>query len=206
MKNTLLTMALLLSLGTMAQSTVKGVVYQDLNKNGTKESREKGIANVAVTNGVAVVLTDAKGRYELPLGGDHIISVIKPSDYAVPVDGNNLPRFFYNHKPAGSPQLEYAGVKPSGKLPRSVDFGLFPREENEAFTALIFGDPQPYTLEEVDFFARGIVADLGDVSHIPFGLSLGDLVGDDLDLFKPYIKALKDVGIPWYNLLGNHDL
>lgn len=199
-------MALLLSLGTMAQSTVKGVVYQDLNKNGTKESREKGIANVAVTNGVAVVLTDAKGRYELPLGGDHIISVIKPSDYAVPVDGNNLPRFFYNHKPAGSPQLEYAGVKPSGKLPRSVDFGLFPREENEKFTALIFGDPQPYTLEEVDHFARGIVADLGDMAHIPFGLSLGDLVGNDLDLFKPYIEALGKVGIPWYNLLGNHDL
>src|SRR5690606_39416015 len=119
---------------------------------------------------------------ELPLGEDQIISVIKPSGHGVPVDGNNLPQFFYNHKPAGSPQLEFAGVEPTGKLPRSVDFALYPREENEAFTALIFGDPQPYTLEEVDYFARGVVADLGDVSHIPFGLSLGDLVGDDLEI------------------------
>lgn len=206
MKQSILTLALLISLGSFAQSSVKGVVYEDLNGNGKKESREKGIPAVAVTNGIEVVLTDSKGKYELPLGEDQIISVIKPSNYGVPVDGNNLPQFFYNHKPAGSPQMEFAGVDPTGKLPRSVDFGLFPREENEAFTALIFGDPQPYTLEEVDFFARGIVADLGDVSHIPFGLSLGDLVGDDLDLFKPYIKALKDVGIPWYNLLGNHDL
>lgn len=37
-------------------------------------------------------------------------------------------------------------------------------------------------------------------------MSLGDLVGDDLSLFNPYIQATKAVGIPWYNLLGNHDL
>ena len=206
MKHSIFTLALLVSMGTFAQNSVKGVVYADLNKNGKKEGRENGISNVAVTNGVEVVLTDDRGRYELPLSGDQIISVIKPAHYGVPVDGNNLPKFFYNHKPAGSPKLKYAGVAPTGKLPRSVDFGLFPREENEKFTALIFGDPQPYTLEEVDYFARGVVADLGDVSHIPFGLSLGDLVGDDLDLFNPYIKALEVVGIPWYNLLGNHDL
>ena len=199
-------MALLLSMGAMAQTSVKGVVYADQNANGKKEGRENGIANVAVTNGIQVVLTDEKGRYELPLSEDQIISVIKPSQYGVPVDGNNLPQFFYIHKPAGSPKLQYAGVAPTGKLPRSVDFGLLPREEDSKFTALIFGDPQPYTLEEVDYFARGVVADLGDVGHIPFGLSLGDLVGDDLDLFNPYIQALKEVGIPWYNLLGNHDL
>src|SRR5690606_7368809 len=206
MKNSILALALFLSLGIFAQTTVKGVVYADLNRNGKKDGREKGISQVAVTNGVQVTRTDARGKYELPLSSDQIVSVIKPAQYGVPVDGDNLPQFFYNHKPAGSPQLKYAGVAPTGKLPRSVDFGLVPKEEDEKFTALIFGDPQPYTLEEVDHFARGVVADLGDVSHIPFGLSLGDLVGDDLDLFKPYIEALSQVGIPWYNLLGNHDL
>src|SRR5690606_8198400 len=153
-KHSIFTMALLLSMGAMAQTSVKGVVYADQNANGKKEGRENGIANVAVTNGIQVVLTDEKGRYELPLSEDQIISVIKPSQYGVPVDGNNLPQFFYIHKPAGSPKLQYAGVAPTGKLPRSVDFGLLPREEDSKFTALIFGDPQPYTLEEVDYFAR----------------------------------------------------
>ncbi len=198
--------ALLLGVGSFAQQTVTGYVYEDHNENGKRDRREKGIAQVAVTNGVEVVLTDKKGKYELPIGQDDIISVIKPSGYAVSVDENNLPQFFYIHKPQGSPELEFAGVAPTGKLPRSVDFGLVPSEESEEFTALIFGDPQPYTIEEVEYFARGIVADIENAEHIPFGLSLGDLVGDDLDLFKPYIQAVKEIGIPWYNVLGNHDL
>ena len=61
MRLSILTLALLLSLGSFAQSTVKGVVYEDLNRNGKKESREKGIPAVAVTNGIEVVLTDSKG-------------------------------------------------------------------------------------------------------------------------------------------------
>lgn len=195
-----------LSFGAMAQERAVGFVYEDLNGNGKKERREKGIEGVAVSNGVQVVQTDAKGRYELPIGDDQIIFVIKPSDYHVPVDENNLPQFFYIHKPAGSPELKYAGVEPTGPLPKSVDFGLLPGEHKESFTSLIFGDPQPYTIEEVNFFADGVVAEVEGIQGIDFGLSLGDLVGDDLSLFKPYIKALSKVGLPWYNVLGNHDL
>src|SRR5690606_18353267 len=34
----------------------------------------------------------------------------------------------------------------------------------------------------------------------------GDLVGDNLDLHPPYIEALSEVGLPFYNVIGNHDL
>lgn len=197
----------LISTGLFAQSTVKGTVYNDLNQNGKKDRREQGIPEVAVTNGVEVVLTDAKGRYELPIGDDQIISVIKPTGYAVPVNDDYLPQFFYIHKPAGSPDFDFTGVAPTGKLPKSVDFGLTESEESENFSAVLFGDPQPYTLQEVDYFARAAVADLMTrEKEVPFGLSLGDIVGDDLDLFKPYIQAVKKAKIPWYNLMGNHDL
>ena len=189
-----------------AQTTVKGVVFEDLNQNGKKDKKEIGVANTAVTNGLEVVLTDKKGNYELPLKNDAIIAVIKPSGYKIQVNKDNLPQFFYNHKPAGSPKGKFEGVVPSGKLPESVDFGLIPQKEETDFTALIFGDPQPYNLEEVDFFARGIVAEVEGIKNIPFGLSMGDLVGNDLSLFNPYIQAVKKIGIPWYNLLGNHDL
>lgn len=122
------------------------------------------------------------------------------------MDRNNLPQFFYIHKPQGSPDLDFKGVSPTGKLPRSLDFPLIPSPENEQFTALIFGDPQPYTLEEVNYFEKGIVSDLEKGTQISFGLSLGDLVGDNLDLFNPYINAVKKANIPWFNVLGNHDL
>ncbi len=71
---------------------------------------------------------------------------------------------------------------------------------------LVFGDSQPYSLQEVDFFDRGIVSELVGIQGVTLGLSLGDLVGDDLDLFKPYIQAVKKIGVPWYNVLGNHDI
>ncbi len=197
---------ILFSIFLSAQSSVKGYVFEDINQNGKKDRREKGIPQVAVTNGQEVVLTNAAGKYELPIGQDNIISVIKPSGYSIGKNEDNLPQFFYIHKPEGSPESEFKGVVPTGKLPKSVDFGLTSSEENEAFTALIFGDPQPYTQQEVDYFAKGIVAEVEGIKNVSFGLSLGDLVGNDLDLFNPYINAVKRVGIPWYNLLGNHDL
>src|SRR5690554_7631488 len=112
------------SLGATAQDIVKGFVFEDLNGNGKKEQREKGIAGVPVSNGIEVVQTDAKGQYELPIGDDQIVFVIKPSDYSVPVNENKLPQFYYIHKPAGSPELKFAGVQPTGELPKSVDFEI----------------------------------------------------------------------------------
>lgn len=202
----LVTAGLLLSAGLQAQNTVKGYVYADVNANRKQEKNEKGIAAVAVTNGREVVLTDKKGYYELPVSNDQIISVIKPSGYKVPVNEDNLPQFFYIHKPAGSPALKYKGVAPTGALPKSVDFPLTPSKENPNFTTLVFGDPQPYTIEEVNYFDKGIVAEVANIQNVAFGLSMGDLVGNDPDLFSPYTKAVQKIGIPWYNLMGNHDI
>ena len=184
-----------------------GYVFEDTNGDGKKDRKEKGISGVAVSNGVAVVLTDANGQYQLPVGDDNLFFVIKPADYQVPVDSLNIPRYYRIHKPGGSPAgYQYAGVQPTGPLPASLDFGLRPRPENREFTALIFGDPQPYTLQDIEWFTRGVVEDVKGTKGLAFGLSLGDLVGDNLTLHQPYIRAVKEIGIPWYNLMGNHDM
>jgi hypothetical protein len=190
----------------LAQETASGFVFEDVNKNGRKERREKGIEGVAVSNGVQVVQSNEKGEYELPVGEDQIIFVIKPSDYQVQMDENNLARFYYNHKPKGSPNLKFPGVQATGNLPKSIDFALIPGESKDIFTSLIFGDPQPNNMEEMQFFEDGVVSEVEGIKGIDFGLSLGDLVWDDLALFPPYIQAVSKVGIPWYNVLGNHDL
>ncbi len=77
---------LLLSLFFQASgqtSMVKGIVFEDVNRNGKREAGEKGIPGVSVSNSREVVSTDAGGRYELPVGDDNIIFVIKPSGYSV---------------------------------------------------------------------------------------------------------------------------
>ncbi|HNU78726.1 MAG TPA: metallophosphoesterase N-terminal domain-containing protein, partial [Prolixibacteraceae bacterium] len=77
----LLFLGALMVTGSLAQNFVTGFVYEDLNRNGKKERREKAIPGVAVSNGTEVVLTGSKGEYSLPVGDDNIIFVIKPRDY-----------------------------------------------------------------------------------------------------------------------------
>src|SRR5690606_40994531 len=94
------------------QEIARGIVYEDTNLNGKKDAKEKGVAQVAISNGVDVVLTDASGRYTIPERDNSIFFVIKPNGYQFPVDENNKPKFYYIHKPAGSPNLKYEGSKP----------------------------------------------------------------------------------------------
>lgn len=189
------------------QEVARGVVYDDVNKNGKKERNEKGIGQVAVSNGVDVVLTDAAGKYKLPLRENSVYFVIKPNGFQYALDENNSPDFFYIHKPEGSPELKYEGSQPTGKLPKSIDFALH-KDPNEktSFNALVFGDPQAYTMDQISYFEKGIVQDIQNTERFAFGLSLGDLVGDDLVLHDPYKKAVSQLGLPWYNVMGNHDL
>lgn len=184
----------------------KGVVFVDANMNGEKDRGEKGIVGIAVSNGVDVVQTNEAGEYALPYGDDNIIFVIKPANYTYAVDENNLPSFYYIHKPHGSPKLTYSGVAPTGKLPASVDFGLLPYAENTEFKILVFGDPQPRGMDELYYFEKSVVEELIGVEGVSFGISLGDNVSDFLDLNKPYIQAIKQIGVPWHHVVGNHDI
>jgi hypothetical protein len=203
----LLLIALIVSSSVFAQQKVSGIVYEDLNANGKKERKEKVLTDVSISNGTEVVKTDKNGKYELPISDGQTIFVIKPSSHEYPKDGNNIPRFYYIYKPDGSPaNLNYPGVAPTGKLPKSVDFGLLPGTDDKQFTALIFGDPQPYTLDEIQYFKKGIVSEVENIQGITFGAALGDLVGDRPDFFPIYAEAVGKIGVPWFQVMGNHDM
>lgn len=207
MKISLLLLFTLASQMAIAQTRVTGTVFEDTNNNGKKERREKGVPGVAVSNGVDVVVTDGKGAYELTVGADNIIFISKPSGYQVPLNQKGLPSFYYIHKPTGSPgNYRYTGVPPTGKMPSRIDFPLEKANETENYTALIFGDPQPYTSTELGYFEKAVVSETAGLKNISFGISLGDIVGDDLDLHDPYATAMKRLGVPWYNVMGNHDM
>ena len=51
----------------------RGTVFVDANKNGLLDPNESGLANVRVSNGLDVVLTDEAGRYEIAAEDPSII-------------------------------------------------------------------------------------------------------------------------------------
>ncbi|WP_164123745.1 MULTISPECIES: calcineurin-like phosphoesterase C-terminal domain-containing protein [Sphingobacterium] len=189
-----------------AQEVVKGTVFVDANKNGKREKSEVGVGGVSVSNGRDVVQTDSKGNYSLPVKNDNIIFVIKPKDYVFPQDKQHRPLFYYIHKPFGSPKLKHTTAEATGQLPKSLNFPVYAQQEPTDFKALVFGDPQAYTKEELEFFKKGIVDDIVNKERFLFGVSLGDLVGDDLTLHEPYKETIAGMGLPWYNVMGNHDM
>lgn len=185
---------------------VTGYVFLDTNKNQVKDNNEKGLPDVRVSNGIEVIQTDANGKYSLIVTDDIIIFVIKPRGYMTPVDENLLPKFYYIHKPHGSPEgLKYAGVEPTGPLPKSIDFPLYEQPEPDTFKVLVFGDTQPRNMQEIEWLAHDVIEEVIGIDAV-FGLSLGDLVGDNLNLFLPLSEVIATVGIPWYNVYGNHDM
>lgn len=207
MKLPILTLAAALFSAGSSLAQVKGYVYLDANGNGKMDKKETGVANVSVSNGLEVTQTDAKGFYTLPARQDQVIFAIKPSGYQFPLDSNNLAKNYRLLKPQGAPQdFRYKGAAPTGPMPALINFALRRQAENNDFRVLVFGDPQPYNLQEIEHFTKGVVAEVEGIQNIAFGLSLGDLVGDNLSLHQPYIQAVKKVGLPWYNVMGNHDM
>ena len=189
-----------------ANLTATGTVFLDTNENQVKDDNEKGLPGVRVSNGQDIVKTDANGQYSLTVSDDTILFVIKPRGFMTPVDENRLPRFYYIHKPQGSPEgLKYAGIDPTGPLPASIDFPLTEQSEEDTFKVLVFGDTQPYNMQEIEWLAHDVIEEVIGIDAV-FGLSLGDLVGDDLNLFHPLNEVMATAGIPWYNVHGNHDM
>jgi 3',5'-cyclic AMP phosphodiesterase CpdA len=165
-----------------------GVVFDDQNGNGVRDAGEPGLAGVAVSNGVDVVLTDANGAYSIADRPDSRIFVVKPRGWRPPVDASRLPLFY------------------SARGAATADFALTRSDEPDNLRVLALTDPQPSSAAEVDYLARGLVAGVGRRPDLAFGVTLGDIVYDRPDLFGPVNAVLARVGIPWYNLPGNHDL
>jgi len=185
-----------------------GYVFEDRNRNRKRDAGEPGLANVKVSNGLSITTTDRDGRWALTY--DEFMTpffVIKPRGWMTPVDEKQLPQFYYIHAPEGLPKTRYGGMEPTGPLPASIDFPLHRQNEPDKFKAIVFGDTQPRDLREVDYIARDVVEPLkGNTEGAMFGVTLGDIVFDNLDVMEPLAHVIAMIGLPWYNVLGNHDI
>ena len=181
----------LVAISTASAAPVSGTVFDDRNANGVRDAGEPGLAGVAVSDGSAVALSDAAGHYQLEAADGAMIFVIKPRGWRPPADAQNLPQFYHRRAPASAAAL---------------DFPLLASEEPDHFRALIFTDPQPVSEKEVGYLSKTLVDPLAGTKDFAFGVTLGDVVYDRHDLFTPLNAAMSRIGVPWYNLNGNHDL
>ena len=193
-----------------------GFVYDDLDRDGQFGTGESGVALVSVSNGCDVVLTGSDGRYEIGLAAGQILFVSQPAGYVVPVDENNLPLFFYTHYPDGTPTT-IAGtsvawlwpvIEPTGPLPARIDFPLHALASREGrFTAHAFADPQARSELGEDMLREELVNTLlGNPYGAEFTITVGDVVFDNLGLYDRHKEMIGLIGIPQWNLPGNHDM
>jgi hypothetical protein len=77
----------------------KGVVFHDQNGNGIRDAGEPGLPDIAVSNQREIVQTDAEGRWSLPVTDDTIFFVVKPSGWMTRLSDQQIPQFYYLHKP-----------------------------------------------------------------------------------------------------------
>lgn len=206
LRSFLLLLLLSPSLSQAEEKTASGFVFHDQNKNGTRDKSEPGLEGVPVSNGKEVTTTDAAGKWELAVDEDTIFFVIKPQGWAPPVNKEQIPQFYYIHKPKGSPEhFRYKGVAPTGPLPESIDIPLLESKEPEQFKAVFFGDPQPSSIDQIDYIAHDVISELIGTDS-KFGVTLGDIMFDRLELLDPSNANTAQIGIPWYNVIGNHDV
>lgn len=204
---------------------VQGVVFNDVDRNGrfdgphagrgergqpgsVPQGKEKGIPGVAVSNGREVVVTDKEGRYELPARDSMTVFATKPAGFHPPVDEDNVPQFFYHHKPEGSPDLRFGGLAPTGPLPQAINFPMAETDRSTELDCAIIGDTQTYSNRELGYLRDGVVADLAAREDLDEcgALIVGDVAGDDLGLYPRIKDVMSLAGVPVRAVPGNHDL
>jgi hypothetical protein len=199
-----------------AGEIIRGSIYEDRNSNDRHDRIEPGIAGVSVSNGCNVVISDAGGQYQIEIHPTQILFASKPANYNVKVDADNVPQFFYRHYPSGTPTqiagsaVEWAWpvIDPSGPLPSFINFGFLPNPEASAnFSAHGFADTQAKFDFGEDMLREDLINPLiGNPYGVEFGLTVGDVVFDNLALYDRHKKIMGLMDIPQWYLPGNHDI
>lgn len=184
----LLAIALFAPAAVAAGVQVRGSVFEDANGNGLRDAGEPGIAGVAVSNGRDIVRSGADGGYAIAPRADAVVFAIKPADRDAGRRANGMPAFWQD---AGSTRFDVA---------------LSPRRDLRGpMQVLLFTDPQVKSLVDVDYYRRDIVEPLRG-TQAALGLSLGDIVNDDVSLYPALNAVTATLGVPWLHIAGNHDL
>lgn len=200
-----------------APESLGGVVYDDRDGDGRRDRGEPGVAAVLVSNGRALAETDATGRYRIAVAPGQTVFAIKPAGWRVPQNDLARPGAWRHVPSLAPPSVKYGGIA-SGPMPRSFDIGLRRAPPGDGWLEVrVFADPQVKSTADVDYYARDIIdsvlaertsrSDAREQRRAPeLGLSLGDIVDDELSLYPALNAQTRRIGVPWLHVAGNHDL
>jgi hypothetical protein len=160
----------------------------------------RGVGGVTVTDGITIVTTDRDGRYTLVADRTQpFVYIAIPAGYQVPVSATGTARFFH-----ALPADAREEVRADFTLER-----LEGGDDHHGF--LLLADPQTQTLFETGRLHAETVPDVRSIARslagLPlFGVACGDIMYDDLSLFPEYERAVAAMDLPFFQVVGNHDL
>jgi len=164
--------------------------------SGRVSCQGKGVAGVTVTDGIQCVRTDSEGYYTLTVReNSRFVYLSTPAGF-LPDRQGSLPCFYQ----------DIDRQKKTG-----YDFPLTANPYNDTcHICLVHADPQLYKKENWVAYEQ-ILADCKETINSyagqdVFGVDCGDLVSDRPDLYPDYIASMDRLDIPFYRVIGNHDL
>ncbi len=164
--------------------------------SGFVKHNKSGIANVVVSDGFSVVKTDKKGYYTFKLNdtSTHVF-ISTPAGYEFKAKQSVVQQY----------QTIYGKTNFNFSLTKlSVD--------DSKHNFLIWADPQVRTKKDVQQMmtttvpdVQQLIKDLG-AEALVHGITVGDIAWDKLEFFTDYSDAVRQMGIPFFQALGNHDM
>ncbi len=166
---------------------------------GRVRDGRRGVAGVAVTDGFSIVDTEANGDFEsISNTRQPLVYLSIPAGHAIPQNDTGTARF-------------YRPIEADSEGEMQVLFDLVPRDTAADHAFLVLCDPQTQNGRDMGLFHAETVPDvqqtlqrLGDTPT--FGVSCGDIMWDRLELYPEYERAVSRMGIPFFQVVGNHDL
>jgi hypothetical protein len=159
-----------------------------------------GVGGVAVSDGLTVVDSAADGTFELiATAGEPFVQISLPAGYAIPTNPTGTARF-------------YQAIRPSARDELSVVFDLKKLDPPDSeHILLLLADPQTENAQEMAWLHEQTVPDIKSLAgsyagREVFGIACGDIMYDNLDLFPDYERAVQQMGMPFFQVVGNHDL
>lgn len=166
-------------------TTITGVVFEDSNGNGIKDSKERGIGGVVVSDQLNTITTNGDGVYEL-------------------MSTSELPYVFVS-QPTG-----FSGEFYQPKASK-VNFPLSRTKDQKNFRFIHASDTH---VDSLNLSRMARFRELVDSIGVDFVIVTGDLIRDALrvneetasNYYNMYLQEIGKLKVSVYSVVGNHEL
>lgn len=178
---------------------IQPVSRRPIRIRGQVRSGDGGIGGISISDGLAVAQTRRDGSFEiLTTDAQDFLRMSVPTGFRIPQNETGTAQFYRPIVSNGAGEMEA-----TFELERLA-------ASDEDHVLLLLADVQTEDALELSLFHQETVSDvqatlraLGNPEAI--GIADGDIMYDHLELYPEYERAVARMGIPFFQVLGNHD-